>query len=576
MIRKLTIRILYILLFMGNLSAQAAEEVAHEHGGDRYVINVAALNPDRQMTLMDVLQTCPELLSENGKRLNSDYEIRVDNVALLLDDATVLEALKACEISTIEIYLYTSVAVGGTARGGIIDIYMKKPEGETTSGKVLLEGSTSGCGKAYADILTRKGNVTVRGYALTNQEYTRGTLTNQERFTSRQGVENLHLNIDWDISDRDNLKIKLSQNFLDSKLRMQTDDAESLPELLRNWNGVASYKRTLNDQGATLLVEGGANYQNASVSDVRIQDCLAYYFTEASIPLFNDLSVLVGWEIDYDNLWTADLDRQQMMFNDFYMQFDYRKGPWLLTIGDRFRIVNYWHRSYTGVDASLWSNSRCEHSYLASVGYRQGRHFLQALFNSDYSTPLIDYLYAGYDAEHQRNIYTTDFKTHKVYSAEARYSYQQPRLVVSASAFHSSTANGLWYDSRQTGVKASATWHNDWFRLTAGADYCHEHASGDDLDVSNDNYFHLRLLPTLQLPYGLRLSTKLLYNSRRRIFYEIPSHLCTSLKVSKELGRHCTLSAEFHDLTGSSCLGYSQMGSTYDNREASVGLCWFW
>ena len=573
--RKTNLLILCALMLLNSLSAQAEEEVAYEHGGDRYVINVAALTPDKQMTLMDVLQTCPELLSEDGKRLHSDYEIRVDNVGLLLDDATILEALKADEISRIEIYLSTSVAVGGAGRSGIIDIYMKKPERDTTSGKLLLEGSSSGCGKAYVDILTRKGNITVRGYALTNLEYTRATLTDDERFTSRQGVENLHLNIDWDISENDNLKIKLSQNFLDGKLRMLTDDAAVLPEMVRNWNGVASYSRALNERGATLLVESGANYQNASVSGIKIQDWLAYYFTEASIPLLSeDLSMLVGWEIDYDNLWTTDIDRQQMMFNDFYLQFDYSRGPWLLTLGDRFRIIKYWHRSYVTDDASLWSNSRCEHSYLASVGYRQSRHFLQALFSRDYSTPLIDFLYTGYDSDHQRNVYATDYKTHMVYSGELRYSYQQPHLTVTGSALHSWTDNGLWYDSRQTGVRASATWHSGALRLTAGADYCHEQARGDVLDVTTDNYFHLRLLPTLQLPYGLRLTSRLQYNSRRRIFYDIPSHFCSSVKLSKELGRHFTLSADFHDLTGSPRLGYSQMGSIYDNRGVTIELCW--
>lgn len=36
-----------------------------EYQGDRYVIHVNRMNPDSEMTLMDVLNTCPEFLSLN-------------------------------------------------------------------------------------------------------------------------------------------------------------------------------------------------------------------------------------------------------------------------------------------------------------------------------------------------------------------------------------------------------------------------------------------------------------------------------------------------------------------------------
>lgn len=59
----------------------------------------------------------------------------------------------------------------------------------------------------------------------------------------------------------------------------------------------------------------------------------------------------------------------------------------MLTLGDRFRIMNFWNRQYDAADQSLWRHSRTGHSYLVSAGYKAGRHFLQALFTRRYFVP---------------------------------------------------------------------------------------------------------------------------------------------------------------------------------------------
>ena len=434
------------VLFCVNIHAAEEPEII-EHGSDRYVINVDAMKPDKEMTLMDVLLTCPELLSDNGKRLSSDYEIRIDNVVLPLEDETILDAFKAIEISQIEIYLYTSVSTSGAGRLGTIDIIFKEQKSGSTSGKLLLEGGTQGNGKAYADIVTKTGNVTLRGYALGNLQRTKGSLTDFGRFSSRRAVENVHMNLDWDISENDNLKIKMTQGLLDGKDKLHDEQESSvieIPELARDWSGVASYTRTLNDKGMTLLAELGAEYTNTHIEGAKMQDCFTYYFTETSIPCLNNaLNILAGWEIDYLNSWTRDYDRQQIMFNDIYLQLDYKKGPWVLALGDRFRIINYWHRTIHTDDTSRWSHSRTEHGYLASAGYKTGKHFVQGLFSRDYVTPLIYNYYA---------------LTNMLYNAEARYTYQQANLVASGSIVHSWTTGAVIADERYTGIRASVTW----------------------------------------------------------------------------------------------------------------------
>ena len=48
---------------MGELCAQ---EIV-EHQGNHYTIHADALEPDAEMTLLDVLQICPEFMTTDGK-----------------------------------------------------------------------------------------------------------------------------------------------------------------------------------------------------------------------------------------------------------------------------------------------------------------------------------------------------------------------------------------------------------------------------------------------------------------------------------------------------------------------------
>lgn len=558
-----------------SMSAADGQEII-EYRGDRYVIHVDAMEPDKEMTLMDVLLTCPELLSSNGKRISELYEIRFDDVPISTDNETLLQVLKAVEIETIEVTTHSSLAIGGAGDVGIVDIYFKQQESGKTSGKLLLEGSTRGNGKAYADVITRSKNVTLRGYALTNLKYARGDLNNDGQYSSRQGAESVQLNMDWDISEDDNLKIKLFQDFVDSKQRFFTTKGDRvLPEIGRNWMAAGTYNRTLNERGGTLTAEGGVQYFNVTDDDVVQKTSFAYAFAEANLPCLNNaLNILVGWEIDYSNQWTVDADRQQMMFNDPYVQLDYTKGPWVLTLGDHFRIINYWHRTYNG-DTSLWNNNRTEHSWLASAGYKAGKHFIQGTFCNDYVTPIIDFLYAGPNLELKRNVYLSGYRTNRYYTAEARYAYQQAGLSLNGSVEHKWNTHSIQVNEKATGVKASVTWHKGILRLTAGAGFYHWEGATDEPYYEGSltcNYFNLRLLPTLLLGGGLRISSRLLYNSHMDLIDELPAHLYASVKVSKDLGRHITISADFHDLAGTPRLADYLIGNSYDNRALTLGF----
>ena len=108
---------------MNGVTAHAADDdEIIEFQGDRYVIHVDRMNPDSEMTLMDVLNTCPEFMSINGKKIDQNYKLRTDNIDLVVDAESFLAHVKACEISHIQICSNTSVAKAVNGTKGVIDM----------------------------------------------------------------------------------------------------------------------------------------------------------------------------------------------------------------------------------------------------------------------------------------------------------------------------------------------------------------------------------------------------------------------------------------------------------------------
>ena len=128
-----------------------------------------------------------------------------------------------------------------------------------------------------------------------------------------------------------------------------------------------------------------------------------------------------------------------------------------------------------------------------------------------------------------------------------------------------------------TGLRTSITWNKGNFRLTAGANFYHKHISGfeDSLEPVYNNFYQLKLAPTWLLGKGFRLSSVLLYNSRRYDYLEIHPHLFASVKVNKDIGRHCNLFADFHDIAGRQTAYTINMMDTYQNRALTIGLTYY-
>ena len=301
-------------------------------------------------------------------------------------------------------------SVAGTK--GVIDVYYRQDI--KTDGKVALSGSTYGNGMAYADIKGSTEKLTVQAYALARSSYGKSYPLDVNRMTNRDFEENLHVNLDFKLSE--------------------------------------------------LFAEIGADYTNNSNNHVGFGDSFPYGFVEFNTPLFTpDLWLMIGTEMDYENVWHVDKNREQYLLTDFYAQLDYTHGPWVLTLGDRFRIMSFW------------------------------------------KSPITANRYSG-DA----------FLTQLVHQGVLRYSYQKKNF------FLHSSVEGNWYCHTAgprhmlLGFRNSIYWHTGPLELTLGANYYHQHVnSGVTTPSDNDNFVTLKAAPVLNLAHGFRLSSVLLYSNKQ-------------------------------------------------------------
>ncbi len=537
-----------------------------EHIGNKYIIHVKLLNPDSEMTLLDVLHSCPELMSNDGKTLSGNYLLSVDDIALSADYEPLLDGIKACELSEVTVCTYGSVnnAMDGTT--GTIDLTFR--EGKGLTGKLALGGSTYGNGQLYANIASSGENVTVRAFAQTKLQYGRADLHPEPSITSRNSVENAMLFVDWQATDRDLLKLKLSQGYCEYQDKLQyaeqgDDDCEFNRQ---RWAElVATYERTLNEQEAGLYFETGMSYAKSTFWED--QTVLPWWIAECSVPLMNQsLWLTAGYEGGYTNLWYEGLRREQNLYNDLYVQFDYKKGPWVISLGDRFRHNTFWDKHYNEGNG----HNRNDHALHAIVGYQKGRHILQGVFSRTFFNPLASdfhtYLNDG-PVQH-----TTDYKTNLAWRSEARYTYQTDRLVATGSVTHTLLSDLPTPNESLLGWGATATWHQGALRLTAGANVYHLHISYDD--AVNNTFYTLKLAPTLLLGKGFRLSSVLIYNSKIEA-YDQHAHLYASVKMNKDLGKHCNVFADFHDIAGQLTGEPYLLRQSFHNRALTLGLTFY-
>ena len=342
---NMTIYRLFTLILTVVIACEiSAQDEVIEHQGNKFIIHVDKLNPDSEMTLLDVLHICPEFLSSDGKDITANYLLSVDDIILSVDYKPLLEGIKACELSEVIVCSYGAINNAMDGYTGSIDLQFKEGS-QGLDGKLSLSGSTYGNGRVYADLTSRGEHVTGHGFAQTSLNYGKSYTLESNNIISRSTVENAMVFVNWNLSERDVMRFKFQQGFSDMKNRVNSSSSQLVWPVFERWGEISGvYERTLNEKEAILYIETGMSYGNNSNEVYKIRAAVPSFITEFTIPFSEDLSMIAGWEIDYANNLYAGLRREQYLNNDFYVQFDYTHGPWVLSFGDRFRINNFWNK----------------------------------------------------------------------------------------------------------------------------------------------------------------------------------------------------------------------------------------
>ncbi len=530
-----------------------------EHIGDRYLINVNEMELNGEESLLDVLMMCPEVLSQDGHTTASpslfgSYVVRINNININMDTEMFLKNTKAREVKQIKMCVNPGIMKGTGGMNKVIDLAFRKDE-KGTHGKVALEGDTEASGEVFGRVTNQSGKAWIMSQVAGKMEYA-------------DNVHNTHeaanVNVDWNITSKDNLKMQAAQYYTRSRM----DGSAGAYD--RKVMGSISYTRSLAPNGAYANVKVAADYTTADkmASNACSRSTSPYGLAEFGFPFIHkNIYVTAGVEAGYSastNVVADYTDRN--MYEDVYAQVDWKCGKWGVMVGDRFRVYNYWLNRLNA--AAAWEGSVTNNYVTATVYCNITPHnTLQGLFARRFYGPSnSDFIVGGSNPE---KYYTSEIYQRPIYVSELRYTYQQKNfnLMALVKNEHQKLSKAAGSDNvLTTGVSAFA--HAGMFRFTAGVDYCWERYNTNAAGAAYYNWVSCHVAPQVSLESGWRFTANAIYNSRR--FNETYSSIYAQpnfyldVAASKRFNRHWLVEAKWHDIvdTRTGSRGVS-VGGTY-------------
>lgn len=552
------------------LTLHTANAAVVEHIGDRYIINVEEMDLSGEESIMDLLLMCPEVITLDAKApmgagLYGGYGVRIDNIiGFNIDVEAFLKNTKAREVKCIKICQNPGVMKGCGGLKQVIDINLRKGE-NGTSGRVALEGDSYGEAGAYVTALHQTDGLRLLGIAEGNLSHEKS----DAGVKSHGGHQAVKLNMVWDITSKDMLELDLSQNFNRSKV--SADPAA----YNRNIHLEGTYLRTLSDKGSYALVQMGGNYYSDNTVGMHSKSTDPFAVFEFAFPLGSpNLWMTAGIESGYSASTDAIADfTNRSRYEDGYVQLDWTVGNWGFMLGDRFRVLNYWMQNLSAFNE--FEHTTSNHAYTASAYYKFDKgHTLQGTFARRYYNPGYDnYVTEGmayspiYEKMVDGKVYTTDYDHNIAYVSELKYTYSKSDFVFGGLVKNIRQDLEVGHDNTLS-VGATAFWKTGVLRLTAGANYFWQKTTYSADNKEYNNFVNLKLAPQVTLDNGWRMTSTMLYNSRKAYDSEFytPANFYADVAVSKEFNKQWLVEAKYHDIAG-------QHTGT---RAVTVGVTYYW
>lgn len=537
MTKKLTVLLLWLMLSL--LRATAADVLpAVEVKGDRTIIYPQRLELTGEETLMDILEMYPDLMGAGfddlllGTGYQDSYQLRLENVAVSADTRLLVTQLKASLISKIQICDNAGVAKGRTGDGRVIDVNLVKTD-EGVHGFLSLQRGTD---KRFAP------SANLRYGSEHTDIWSALTYTYDDADGLVNKAENFHFHMANRFTPRDLLRTYITQSSSISDLTTEGSRSH-----VRNRSLMARFRyfHTFNELGTELMtmLSWAHQYTPGDTYDadlsLRLNESVEInspvILFELNTPLFTkNLSLMAGYEFELDVIHhnaddtsagkNSEHNRYQMLNNDLYVQLNYTLGPLLLTVGDRVMFYHYKqkvaHNEYTCSDT--------RNNFQASVVLTPRRcHQVQVAYYRKFQNPPVMTI------QPLDEIMTNQYRL--------SYAYSRPTFCAKLDG---SIYSGDEIDSWS--IDGSAFKKMGVWMLTAGFNVYGVKPTGNE----RFTFATLRLVPAVRLPQALQLSAKLLWYSTRSPYRLMNENTAFygSLQVDKQLGRHWSFHAEWHDM----------------------------
>ena len=564
---------LLAMLTSGTMCYAQSEPITQQ--GDRYIINVQNMDLCGDETLYDILLTCPDVLSLDGKNvmrneafagLYGKIALRIDNVEYGLDQETLLHTLRAYEIDQIKICNNSEVMKGCSGLKKVVDIYLVKRD-NGANGHVALRGNTYGGANGFVQAMHQSDKMRLFGIVEGNFQRTKDKDVSPSQ-TYHNAHEGVKLNMSYDITGKDHLEVDYIQAYERSKAHGADADNTYAMHLQMD------YTRTLSDAGAYALVTLYGDYVGDKGNGYHSHATYPFGLAEFSFPIINhDIWFTTGIETGLsveNNRIKRYTNRSR--YEDLYSQIDWNIGKWSITLGDRFRTIGFTQKD-------LKESSKFEHNvnanmFIASVTHHLNKTntlnaaFSRRAFNPDFSDFVIKDIHSSEaDGALADEIYTDKYNNRFAYVSELKHTFSKPNIMVSTSVNNIRQKLDEGHDNT-LGVGSTVFWHKGILRLTAGLNYFWEKTSRSDTDKEYSNFAIFKLAPQVTLPGDWRITSTLIQSTRRHEESPAyaPANFYADVAVIKRAGKHWLIECRYQDIA-SQHLG---------NRSATVGATLIW
>ncbi len=536
----------FLLLFFASFQVILAQENDSlpiiEMTADRTIIYPQRMDLRGNESLLDILQTYPDLLINAFDNWLEGYSIRINNGPYGGDMRVILKETRAADIEMIQISDNPGVAKGTTGINGIVDIRLR-PQQQGAHCSVGAQISTDlnitpsaafSFGSAHTDIIA-------------NASYTYRHL---HPFSTHEQYANYHmLN---NLSDKDQLLTYFTQSFVREHhvadtTRIDNRDFHAQLRHFHNFTPTSQlltavvYKHTFSPLTRFSLNDGHTVSFMSSDWQGTLAACQEY-----NASFHNGLNLMAGWEVDYgmgvqrEEDAESQLAKRTLNYNvmnaDVYFELDYTYKHWRFTYGDRVMFYRY------RVDVPVGDRSHNDWRnmlHMSVIYTPHHEHQVQLAYVRKFYNPSYMGLFRearGMTDEEwllaENNITETQLDEVKL-----AYGFSRKRICARMNAYYYNVARRYTFFK----LDASAFYKYRFFSLSGGVDWYFSEET---------NYVTLRVEPVFELPYQMQIKTNVLYYSpkapSRNYNYNKPVY--ATLQFSKQFGSYLNLFAEWHDI----------------------------